>query len=95
MEAPKFSEYTVFCQCCGMPMDDADELKGTEADGNKSDDYCAYCYKDGAFTAPGATMEEMIELCVPHMVSDNEGMTEETAREMMRKFFPELKRWKK
>lgn len=95
METPEFPENTLFCQCCAMPMDEAGELKGTEADGSKSDDYCVYCYKDGAFTAPDATMEEMIEFCVPHMVSVNEDMTEETAREMMQKYFPELKRWKK
>lgn len=90
-----FSENTIFCQCCAMPLDEAGDLKGTEADGRKSDDYCIYCYKEGAFTAPDATMEEMIEFCVPHMVSGNEGMTEETAREMMRQYFPELKRWQK
>lgn len=26
------------------------ELRGTEKDGRKSDDYCMYCYKDGHFT---------------------------------------------
>jgi len=88
-------ENMVFCQCCAMPMDGSGELKGTETNGNKNEDYCIYCYKDGAFTAPNATMEGMIEICVPHMVSSNEGMTENGAREMMRNFFPQLKRWKK
>ncbi|WNY24345.1 hypothetical protein MmiHf6_16760 [Methanimicrococcus hongohii] len=95
MENSELPENTTFCQCCAMPMEEGSELKGTEADGSASEDYCVYCYKDGAFTAPDATMEEMIEFCVPHMVSSNEGMTEETAREMMQKYFPELKRWKK
>ena len=27
-----------FCQSCGMPMGDTDELYGTEADGSKSTD---------------------------------------------------------
>ena len=40
-----------FCQSCGMPMGDTDELYGTEADGSKSTDYCSYCYADGAFTS--------------------------------------------
>ena len=39
-------------------------------------------------------MEEMIEICVPPMVQSNQGMTPEQAREMMRQFFPHLKRWK-
>jgi len=88
-------ENMIFCQCCAMPMDASGEVNGTEADGSKNDDYCMYCYKDGAFTAPDATMEEMIEICVPHMVSLYEEMTEDNAREMMRNFFPQLKRWKK
>ena len=33
------------CQSCGMPLDFM-ELRGTEKDGRKSDDYCMYCYKD-------------------------------------------------
>jgi len=85
----------IFCQCCAMPMAESGELNGTETDGSKNEDYCIYCYKDGAFTAPNATMEEMIEICVPHMVSSNEEMTEDEARKMMQQFFPQLKRWKK
>lgn len=95
LEIPEFPENTTFCQCCGMPLDEGSELKGTEADGSISDGYCIYCYKDGAFTAPDMTMEEMIEFCIPHVISFNTEMTEEDAREMMQKFFPELKRWKK
>ena len=37
-----------FCQSCGMPL--TDEVLGTNADGSKSEEYCIYCYKDGAFT---------------------------------------------
>lgn len=82
-----------FCQSCSMPMGDTDELYGTEADGSKSSDYCQYCYVDGAFTYPDATMEEMIEVCVPHMTDSNPAMTPDAARAMMQKFFPALKRW--
>lgn len=84
-----------FCQCCAMPMDESGELNGTNANNSLNEDYCVYCYKNGIFTAPDATMEEMIEFCVPHMVSNNEGMTEEEARKSMFEFFPMLKRWKK
>lgn len=34
-----------FCQSCGMPL--TDDYKGTNADGSRSEDYGAYCYKDG------------------------------------------------
>ena len=83
-----------YCQCCGMPMGETDEMYGTEADGAKSKDYCQYCYANGAFTAD-CTMDEMIEACVPMMASANSGMSEEQARNLMREFFPTLKRWKR
>ena len=82
-----------FCQSCGMPMGETDELYGTHADGGKSEDYCKYCYENGAFTFDGS-LEEMIEICIPPMVQSNKGMTEEQARQMMRQFLPMLKRWK-
>lgn len=81
-----------FCQSCGMPMGDTNEMYGTEANGNKSQDCCKYCYDDGKFTID-CTMDEMIEVCVPHMTASNEGMDSETARNMMKEFFPKLKRW--
>lgn len=81
-----------FCQSCGMPMD-SEELYGTEADGSKNPDYCCYCYEKGEFTFSGS-MEEMIEVCVPHMVEVDSARTADQAREMMRNFFPSLKRWK-
>jgi len=82
-----------YCQSCGMPMGDADGMCGTNADGGRNEDYCKYCYENGAFTNP-CTMDEMIEFCVPHMASANDGMGEDEARKMMREFFPTLKRWK-
>lgn len=44
-----------------MPMT-APEHFGTEADGTPSNEYCVYCYKDGAF-AQKCSMEEMIQTC--------------------------------
>lgn len=81
-----------FCQSCGMPMKD-NSLYGTNSDQTANKDYCKYCYKDGKFTGD-MTMEQMIDFCVPHMVENNNGMTEEKARKMMMSFFPRLKRWK-
>jgi len=82
-----------YCQSCAMPMGSTDELYGTEQDGSKSGDYCKYCYENGTFTFHG-TMEEMIEFCVPYMANNNPDMTPERARQMMREFFPTLKRWR-
>lgn len=83
-------ENTQFCQSCGMPL--TEEIKGTEQTGVKSEDYCSYCYKDGAFTSD-STMEEMIDFCTP-MMAKGGNMTEDEARKQMQAFFPRLKRWK-
>lgn len=83
-----------FCQSCGMPMGDTDELFGTNADGSKNEEYCKYCFENGAFTFQG-TMEEMAEVCVPHMLAAHPEMTKEQARTGMLEWFPTLKRWKK
>lgn len=82
-----------FCQSCAMPMENAD-LQGTNADGSRNEDYCHYCFKDGAFTKE-ETMEEMIETCVPFVSKGEPWPDEETARKAMLEIFPQLKRWKK
>jgi len=84
-----------FCQSCGMPLNN--EIKGTEADGSISEDYCVYCYKDGKFTQD-ITMEQMIDFCAQFTDEINkqsgQNLTQEQTKEMMRQFFPHLKRWK-
>jgi len=82
-----------FCQRCAMPMTKPEEF-GTNADGSKNEDYCCYCYKNGAFFHPDATMEEVIEGCIPHVVPDVFA-DETTARAAMNQHFPTLKCWKK
>jgi len=83
----------IYCQSCGMPMGTTDEMYGSNSDGGKNNDYCNYCFDNGEFKA-NMTMEEMINLCVPHVVSANPNMNEDGARKMMNDFFPTLKRWK-
>ena len=68
------------------------EMYGMNADGSKSKDFCSYCFENGAFTN-NCSMDEMIELCVPHMVSSTD-FSEDEARKIMREFLPTLKRWK-
>lgn len=84
-----------FCQSCGMPLNS--ENLGTNADGSKSEDYCMYCYKEGRFTSD-CTMDEMIEFCSQFVDEVNKKMpkpmTKEEYKEMMRQYFPMLKRWK-
>lgn len=46
------------CQSCGMPLA-APDSRGSEGDGTPSAYYCRYCYRNGAFTEPDATIETM------------------------------------
>ena len=67
-----------FCQSCGMPL--TEELKGTNADGSRNEDYCIYCYKDGAFTQD-CSMEEMIEFCAQFVDEMNKNMPKPMSQE--------------
>ena len=82
-----------FCQRCAMPMKNPEDF-GTNADGSRNNDYCCYCYENGAFFHPEATMEQVIEGCLPHVVPDVFA-DEATARATMNKHFLTLKCWKK
>lgn len=85
-----------FCQSCGMPLND--EVLGSNADGSKNEDYCMFCYKDGKFTSD-CTMDKMIEFCAQFVDEVNKNMpkpmTKDEYKQMMRQYFPTLKRWKK
>jgi len=79
-----------YCQSCGMPFDDAhSEFIAKEADGSDSI-YCTYCYADGGFLNPDATIEDMIELGTPHLAKK---IGEQEAREQLSEFIPTLARW--
>jgi predicted amidophosphoribosyltransferase len=85
-----------FCQSCGMTLTNND-LLGTNADGTSNDEYCCYCFKDGKFTQD-ISMNESIDHCVQYLDEFNKDCevkyTKEEAIKEMRKFFPQLKRWK-
>lgn len=48
----------MFCQSCTMPIDNPED-RGSEKNGTVSQEFCKYCYKDGAFTNPGLSLDEM------------------------------------
>ena len=83
-----------FCQSCGMPL--SDEILGTNKDGSKNDEYCIYCYKDGAFTN-NFTMEEMADFCSQFVDQYNQNsgqnLSKEEYKQGLLQFFPTLKRW--
>ena len=86
----------LFCQSCGMPLQ-TPELFGTEKDGSANEDYCKWCYADGAFVQE-CTMEGMIDHCLQFLDQMNGAcgtkLTPDQARAQMQAFFPTLKRWK-
>lgn len=80
-----------FCQSCGMPMP-TEDLLGTNKEGQKIEDYCVYCYEDGAFKQPDITLQEMADICTGYLVQ--EGMDEAVARKLLDEQLPHLKRWR-
>jgi hypothetical protein len=80
------------CQSCGMPMKKSKDF-GTNVDGNRNDNYCCFCFKNGDFTNPDLTMEQMINKLVGF--ADRMGMTQSQAKELAQTVIPKLKRWQK
>ena len=83
------SPQKLICQCCGMPLED--EIIGRNKDGSLNEDYCKWCYADGTYTY--SDMDELLDVCVKHMVSDQ--FTEEQARAYMKQKLPQLDYWKR
>jgi len=83
------SPQKLFCQCCGMPLDDATLSKNS--DGEFNEDYCKWCFKDGEFTYEN--MEQLIDFCVAHFASAE--WPAEQVRAHMQAVLPNLKHWKK
>ena len=81
---------TNICQSCSMPLE-KDEDYGTVKSGDKSEDYCVHCLKDGEFTQK-MTLEQAIAQCVEY--ADMAGVTKEEALVYAKNVFPTLKRWK-
>lgn len=84
-----------FCQSCGMPLNAIEDF-GNNKDQSLNEDYCHFCFKDGAF-AQDLTMDQMIDHCVQFLDEFNNAnelkMTKEEAIVQMKLYFPKLKRW--
>lgn len=77
----------LFCQCCGMPLEDG--LFSRETDGSINEDYCRWCYADGKFAYN--TQEELLDFLERHMAAP--GQPPEQVRAFYAQFLPLLKRW--
>ena len=83
------SPQKLFCQCCGMPLED--ELVSREPDGALNEEYCRWCYADGKFAYP--TLESLVDFLVAHFAGP--GTSPEQARADCRAQLMGLKHWRK
>ena len=65
---------------------------GTLANGKETQEYCSFCFQNGKYTNPEATMHGMIENSVKIMTKKM-AIPEERAREIADATIPHLKRW--
>jgi CRISPR/Cas system-associated protein Cas10 (large subunit of type III CRISPR-Cas system) len=84
-------EDIIRCQSCGMPL--ADGFFGTEKDQVENQEFCKFCYQDGSYLQPEISMQEMIDMSVNNMMSE-QGYDESYSRELANQFIPTLKRWR-
>jgi hypothetical protein len=91
-ESPVLIPTGPVCQSCGLKELDAPGNFGSNADGSKSEDYCVYCFKDGVFTYPDATLEEMIEFCAS-VAAEHVGISDAEALSQLSEHISKLKRW--
>jgi hypothetical protein len=74
-----------------MPLT-SPEILGTEKDGSPKKLYCKYCYRNGQFTRPQITLEEMKVLVTNKM---EEMKMDAGTINMVVSCLPNLKRWRK
>ena len=77
----------LICQCCGMPLEDGNMSR--EPDGAFNEDYCKWCYTDGAFTYQ--SMDALIDFCAAHMAND--AFPPVQVRAYLQDLLPKLKHW--
>lgn len=86
------------CQSCGMPLKTGTEMDktflGTAADGSPVNEYCKFCYQNGAFVEPTLTVADMIAKSVGHMTRVLK-IPAEQAKAAATDVIPKLKRWEK
>lgn len=80
----------LICQCCGMPMNE-DGVLSREADGSYNEDYCKWCYADGAFAY--ASKASLLDFLVGHMPNP-ENLSDGERRAQFDDYLSQLKRWK-
>lgn len=79
----------LICQCCGMPLEES--IISHEKDGTLNENYCKWCYADGTYMY--SDMDDLIEVCVKNMVSEEHPESE--VRAYLKEALPKLDYWKR
>ena len=79
----------LICQCCGMPLND-DSMVSREPDGSFNEDYCKWCYTDGAFVYE--TKDDLLDFLMDHMPNP-EGLNDSDRRSQYDGLLSQLKHW--
>lgn len=80
----------LICQCCGMPLSE-DNMISREPDGSYNEEYCRWCYSDGAFAYE--SKDALLEFLISHMPNP-ENAPEEVRRSQYDLYLSQLKHWK-
>ena len=80
----------LICQCCGMPLSE-DDMISREPDGSYNEDYCKWCYVDGAFAYE--SKDGLLEFLISHMPNP-ENTPEEVRKSQYDQYLSQLKHWK-
>lgn len=80
----------LFCQCCGMPMEE-DAILSREPDGAINEDYCQWCYAGGKFVY--TSMDQLVDYLAKTFSGPQ--WPEEAARAWYNENLPKLAHWKK
>ena len=79
------------CQSCGMEMKKPEHF-GTQEGGEPSREFCSFCYQEGLFTDPEATLTSMRDKVVNYAVKHHLLSKVEAIR-LGDNILPTLKRW--
>lgn len=79
----------LYCQCCGMPLNDLNISR--EPDRSFNEEYCKLCYYNGTFTYKN--MDDLIRFLTIHMSSKD--FPPEQAKLYFSEAIPKLRHWQK
>lgn len=80
----------LICQCCGMPLSE-DDMISREPDGSYNEDYCKWCYTDGAFAYE--SKDGLLDFLISHMPNPD-NTPEEVRKSQYDQYLSQLKHWK-